>query len=167
MTVLNPLADAAKSAFNSAGGFGGIANSIFGSLGFGDGGLKASTAGSAGGYVPNAMGGVMTEYGPVPLRMYARGGIANSPQLAMFGEGSTAEAYVPLPDGRRIPVESRGGGGTTVLIDARGAEVGVEARIENGIRRAIPGIVTVAKGSMFADVNRGGMAARTMGRRAA
>jgi prefoldin subunit 5 len=167
MAVLNPLADAAKNAFNGAGGFSGIASSIFGSLGFGDGGLKASTAGSAGGYVPNAMGGIMTEFGSVPLRRYARGGIANSPQLAMFGEGSTAEAYVPLPDGRRIPVEQRGGGGTTVMIDARGAEVGVEARIEAGIRRAIPGIVSITKGSLATDVNRGGTAARTMGRRAA
>lgn len=58
-----------------------------------------------------ADGGVMTSRGPVPLRRYAVGGVANSPQLAMFGEGSGAEAYVPLPDGRRIPavVEMRGG----------------------------------------------------------
>lgn len=42
--------------------------------------------------------------GSEPLRRYATGGIANSPQIAMFGEGSRPEAYVPLPDGRRIPV---------------------------------------------------------------
>jgi hypothetical protein len=53
------------------------------------------------------------------------------------------------------------------MIDARGAEVGVEARIEAGIRRAIPGIVSITKGSLATDVNRGGTAARTMGRRAA
>lgn len=46
----------------------------------------------------------MTSAGPVPLRKYASGGIANSPQMAMYGEGSLPEAYVPLPDGRRIPV---------------------------------------------------------------
>jgi len=57
-----------------------------------------------------ADGGVMSGKGPVPLRKYARGGIANSPQLAMFGEGSTPEAYVPLPDGRSIPVSMKGGG---------------------------------------------------------
>lgn len=54
-------------------------------------------------------GGIMTSAGPVPLRKYAMGGIANSPQLAMFGEGSMNEAYVPLPDGRRIPVAMQGG----------------------------------------------------------
>jgi hypothetical protein len=28
----------------------------------------------------------------------------------MFGEGSTPEAYVPLPDGRSIPVTMKGSG---------------------------------------------------------
>jgi hypothetical protein len=51
-----------------------------------------------------AKGGIMSSSGPVPLKKYARGGIANSPQMAVFGEGSQPEAYVPLPDGRRIPV---------------------------------------------------------------
>ena len=62
-----------------------------------------------------ADGGIMTSGGPVPLRKYAGGGIASSPQLAMFGEGSKPEAYVPLPDGRRIPVAMQGGqGGMTI-----------------------------------------------------
>ena len=58
-----------------------------------------------------ADGGVMTGRGPLPLRAYASGGVASSPQLAMYGEGSVPEAFVPLPDGRRIPVQMRGGGG--------------------------------------------------------
>lgn len=56
-----------------------------------------------------ADGGIMTSRGPVPLRKYSGGGIATSPQLALFGEGSVPEAYVPVPSGR-IPVELRGGG---------------------------------------------------------
>lgn len=52
-------------------------------------------------------GGVMTSRGPLPLRRYSEGGIARSPQLAMFGEGSTPEAYVPLRDGRAIDVNLR------------------------------------------------------------
>ncbi|MFK8771723.1 tape measure protein [Aeromonas caviae] len=55
-----------------------------------------------------ANGGIMTEHGSVPLRKYAKGGIATSPQLALFGEGSHNEAYVPLPDGRTIPVTMTG-----------------------------------------------------------
>jgi tape measure domain-containing protein len=73
-----------------------------------------------------ANGGIMTGNGPLPLKRYARGGIANSPQLAMFGEGSTPEAYVPLPDGRSIPVRMKGGGGMgniVVNVDAAGSAV--------------------------------------------
>jgi tape measure domain-containing protein len=64
--------------------------------------------------LPFADGGVMTSRGRMPLRRYAGGGIARSAQLAMFGEGSLPEAYVPLPDGRSIPVTVSGGGGVTV-----------------------------------------------------
>jgi hypothetical protein len=75
-----------------------------------------------------ANGGIMTGDGPVPLKKYANGGIASSPQLAMFGEGSQPEAYVPLPDGRRIPVAMQGGGGSSnttvnVSVDAKGTSV--------------------------------------------
>ena len=69
-------------------------------------------------FVPFEDGGIMTPAGPLPLKSYARGGIANSPQLALYGEGSMNEAYVPLPDGRRIPVAlegGRGGGGGSVV----------------------------------------------------
>lgn len=54
-----------------------------------------------------ATGGIMTPQGAVPLRRYARGGIATAPQAAIYGEGATPEAFVPLPDGRRIPVALR------------------------------------------------------------
>ena len=65
---------------------------------------------------PFAYGGIMTSAGPVPLQKYAMGGIARSPQLAMFGEGSTPEAFVPLPDGRRIPVAMSGGSGANITV---------------------------------------------------
>jgi hypothetical protein len=53
-----------------------------------------------------AGGGIMTQYGELPLRHYQGGGMATSPQVAVFGEGSSPEAYVPVPSGR-IPVELR------------------------------------------------------------
>ena len=41
---------------------------------------------------------------------------ADRQQLAAFGEGRTPEAYVPLPDGRTIPVSMTGNGkGDTVV----------------------------------------------------
>ncbi len=58
-----------------------------------------------------ANGGIMTSAGPLPLKAYASGGVATSPQLALFGEGRMNEAFVPLPDGRTIPVTMKGQGG--------------------------------------------------------
>ena len=105
---------------------------------FGGGGAAAGAAAAAGAYtmpmlsgVPAitgafAGGGIMTNAGPPPLRAYANGGIASSPQLALFGEGRMPEAYVPLPDGRRIPVAMQGGGGSNVVnvtVNAEGSQV--------------------------------------------
>jgi lambda family phage tail tape measure protein len=75
-----------------------------------------------------ANGGIMTGDGPMPLKKYANGGIASTPQLALFGEGSKPEAFVPLPDGRRIPVAMQGGGSSsntnvTVNVDAKNTSV--------------------------------------------
>lgn len=67
--------------------------------------------------VKSANGNVMTPDGPMPLNMYANGGIATSPQLSIFGEGRMNEAYVPLPDGRTIPVTMSGGGGSNVIVN--------------------------------------------------
>lgn len=64
----------------------------------------SSMASSAFGF---ADGGIMTNMGAVQLRKYAAGGIARSPQLALYGEAGP-EAYVPLPDGRSIPVTMSG-----------------------------------------------------------
>jgi hypothetical protein len=62
--------------------------------------------------------------------------VADSPQLAMFGEGDMNEAYVPLPDGRRIPVQMSGqGGGHTFVIDARGADRSGLAQLQAMIAR--------------------------------
>lgn len=90
-------------------------------------------------YFQFAGGGVMTDDGPMKLRRYSRGGIADSPQIAMFGEGSQPEAYVPLPDGRSIPVtvDSNGQGGNVINInnhvDARGADRDVDFRIRQAM----------------------------------
>lgn len=77
-----------------------IISGLFGKQGTPGGGLLGGLLGSLFSF---ADGGVMTSHGPLPLRRYADGGIASSPQLAMFGEGSGPEAYVPLRNGG-IPV---------------------------------------------------------------
>lgn len=99
-----------------------------------------------------ANGGIMTDQGPLPLRTYANGGIANSPQVAVFGEGRRPEAYVPLPDGRRIPVALQGAGGTTqqvvnnvnVSVDAKGSNVEGNSQRANELGRVVAAAVQQA-----------------------
>jgi len=64
---------------------------------------------------------------PLAFGQYASGGIARSPQLAMFGEGSLPEAYVPLPDGRTIPVSLRGATGGEQTNNVNNISVNVTA----------------------------------------
>jgi len=86
--------------------------------------LTKSVTGPAGDFFGDALsslfkfenGGVMTSRGSLPLRAYSSGGVASSPQLALYGEGRMPEAYVPLPDGRSIPVTVSGGAGGAVQI---------------------------------------------------
>ena len=73
-----------------------IVSSIFGAPALADGGV---------------MPGQVT--GTAPVRAFARGGIARRPTMALFGEGNNAEAFVPLPDNRSIPVSFVGGGAQT------------------------------------------------------
>ena len=85
--------------------------------GGGGGGWMGAVAGFAKSFFKFANGGVMTDKGKLPTTAYATGGIADSPQLALFGEGSTPEAYVPLPDGKTIPVTMKGGGAGNVQVN--------------------------------------------------
>jgi tape measure domain-containing protein len=92
-----------------------------------------------------ANGGVMTGKGPMPLKRYASGGVANSPQLAMFGEGSTPEAYVPLPDGRSIPVTMRGGGGdTNIVVNVEAGGTTTRGGDASGSSRALGSAIAAA-----------------------
>lgn len=111
--------------------------SFSGSAGVSGAGAGAATA-SAGPSTLSAFadGGIMTGLGPLPLKRYARGGVATSPQLALYGEGSRPEAFVPLPDGRRIPVSMQGGsGGTNVNVTVNmGSNDQASASTDNGVR---------------------------------
>lgn len=88
-----------------------------GAIGGGGGGVSsAELSGSTDSFSAAfaAMGGVIGPGGEMPLKRYARGGIATKPQIAVYGEGDQNEAFVPLPDGRSIPVTMRGGRGSGV-----------------------------------------------------
>lgn len=157
--ILQPLIAALKSAMGSAW------NSFFGGEtkdGAGSGGTIGTVEA-----IPSANGNIMTSAGPLPLPLqkYATGGIARSPQLSLFGEGRTPEAYVPLPDGRSIPVSMKGGGSTSMnqslYIDARGADRSGMLMLQ----AMIPSIIKSANAELVSSVNRGGADAKTFGRR--
>lgn len=61
---------------------------------------------------------------PLPVNTYAGGGIADTPQLAIFGEGRGAEAYVPLGSDRKIPVKFPQLGAQGSSLDGGGAAGG-------------------------------------------
>lgn len=125
--VTKPLFDAISGGFNS-GGFSGIFSAAKSLFGF-------------------ANGGVMTGAGPMPLRAYAAGGIAKEPQLALYGEGSMNEAFVPLPDGRSIPVTMKGGAGgvynitVPVTVDGAGSPAVADAGGAGALGKAIAAAV--------------------------
>ena len=64
-----------------------------------------------GGVIPRASGGYMGTKRP---RGYRSGGVVTDPTY-LVGEGRYNEAVVPLPDGRSIPVEMKGGASNVVV----------------------------------------------------
>jgi tape measure domain-containing protein len=85
---------------NVLGGIGSVLMSLGGAVGGFAGLLKGANGGVAGG-----------GWKPFPVRAFANGGMVNGPTLGLVGEGKYNEAIVPLPDGRSIPVQMKGGGG--------------------------------------------------------
>ena len=95
----------------------------------------------------------------LPVRGYAMGGsIVKEPHMAVIGEGKMDEAIVPLPDGRSIPVEMRGGGETSIsftinAVDARGVDELLVER-QDTIRSIIRQAMTEDR--LFRNTMRGG-----------
>ncbi|MBF0095478.1 MAG: hypothetical protein HQL34_13165, partial [Alphaproteobacteria bacterium] len=154
----------------AAGGVGGLFGRMFGGDATASGGSLDATGvdmTGGGGWWPFAGGGIMTSRGKVPLRTYSGGGIANSPQAAIFGEGATPEAYVPVPSGR-IPVELRlprpvDAGNSVhlaegaVVVNAPGATAAVPAILRGAVQQSVGAVRGLA--------DRGGSFAKSVGRR--
>jgi hypothetical protein len=100
--ALNAGADAFSNLGSSLGSIGGIIGGKSGNSALGSG--IGSILGMVLGLFKFADGGVMGPRGRMPLRHYAEGGIASTPQVAIFAEGSQPEAYIPLKGGG-VPVK--------------------------------------------------------------
>lgn len=165
IAVTGPISDGISGFIKNQGGLGGLISGAGNLLSgfFGGGGAATPSMATWGSYF--ADGGVMTPGGPLPLRRYASGGIADSPQMAIFGEGRQPEAYVPLPDGRTIPVTMRGGAPASF----RGGDVVVNVTNSNAspqqIAAAAQAAADRANRQLMDAINRGGSVAKAVGRR--
>lgn len=91
------------------------------------------------------------------VEMYQSGGIRGPRSPAIFGEGSTPEAAVPLPGNRHIPVEfvghaaamGGGGGGNTYIIQTIDAKSFDEYFRESAGRQ--PGVIGSIAGRQYQD----------------
>jgi hypothetical protein len=105
-----------------------------------------------------ANGGIMTSAGPLPLRKYSTGGVAYTPQVAIFGEGRTPEAFVPLPDGRRIPVTMSGGGANVQVVinnNASGTQATARESRDGSGNRIVEVMIDQVKGAIARDISNG------------
>ncbi len=85
-----------------------IIKAIFGgSAGFEVGDILSMAVKAGAGISMQKEGGIMRGI-PMRSRMYAGGGVAMGPEMAIYGEGDRSEAFVPLSGNRRIPVEMNG-----------------------------------------------------------
>lgn len=132
---------------------------IFGNL-FGPG-MNYAPAGTLG---HTSVDSLYASMPSLPAR--AGGGPVSAGQAYMVGELGT-EIFVPDVSGQIIPNHAIGGqgGGITFAIDARGADAGVEARLDALLARRAPALIAAAKSSLAAEVNRGGATSRLFGRR--
>jgi uncharacterized coiled-coil protein SlyX len=131
-----------------------------------------SSASSVGPFLPSANGNAFWGGNVIP---FANGGVVSSPTMFPMARGmglmgeAGPEAIMPLQRGADGKLGVRAGGGgqggvvinQTITIDARGADPAVDQKI----RAAITIATKQAQAEMLDAVNRGGNAAKVMGRR--
>jgi hypothetical protein len=112
-----------------SGSLGGGIFSLFGGLGslFSSGGEAAAGGASA---------GIESVTSAISFPMLASGGDVDPGRSYIVGDGGEPELFRPKTAGTVIPFSKMGGGSHTYIIDARGAEVGVEHRVARAIHEA-------------------------------
>ncbi|MCJ2107564.1 hypothetical protein MKK70_19720 [Methylobacterium sp. E-041] len=128
-----------------------ITSSLFRSMAKGGGGFLSGLFGGGKNsglpnlsFLPFATGGIMTSRGPLPLNAYANSGIADKPQMALFGEGRMTEAYVPLPDGKRIPIAMAGSANSNALSKTDARSYAIDLRGSTLTREEVQSALTKA-----------------------
>jgi hypothetical protein len=117
-TVVGAIGIAAGAIMGIAAGIGQIkkggASNILGGIGS----IMVSIGGAMSGIMGMIPKGGKAANGAVwtgGFQAFANGGTVSGPTLGLIGEGKYNEAIVPLPDGRSIPVQMRGGSSRDLL----------------------------------------------------
>lgn len=156
--VVNPLGNVATSAATAG------ARYLGGLLGGGTGGYTAEVSGT--GMVKSAYGNAFSNGRLIP---FASGGMvdrATVVPMALMGEAGP-EAIMPLRRGKdgKLGVAAAGGGDGGIVqhitIDARGADPSVVPLIQAAMEQA----KRAAKAEIYSEIQRGGQAAKIVGRR--
>ena len=135
--------------------FFGPLGSLFSIFGTGGGGFDFSS------FLPGMADGGIIENG---VRQMQTGGIVNSPQFVEIGEGKNAEAVVPLPNNREIPVRLENESKPVVFnqnFDFRNADPATETRL----RQQMEEIKRATLNAVSSELNRGGSLSKRTGRR--
>lgn len=107
---------------------------------------KSASGSGTGGGIFGALGALLTSSanGNVlkgGFTPFATGGVVNKPTFGLVGEGKMNEAVVPLPDGRRIPVDMKGNNGMTIVnnitVDSSGGNTETDRKQAGEIARAL------------------------------
>jgi hypothetical protein len=133
------------------GKFGGLFQGLLGGGG-GGGGLGGLGISSVLSFIPGVgpiLGGIAGLFGFANggytggFRGLAEGGVVTKPTLGLIGEGKSNEAVVPLPDGKRIPVDMAGTNqqqnNVSVNINMEGGQVSGQSEESQGQNSALLG----------------------------
>lgn len=123
---------------------------------FGGGGPTFNPATFTGG-LTFATGGIA----PGGFKAFANGGMVTGPTMGLVGEGRYNEAIVPLPDGRSIPVELKGGMGGNISVVVNVDATGSEAAGDESQAKALGNVVSAAvQAEIIKQKRPGGLLAR-------
>ncbi len=109
--AMQAVGGALKLGLSLAGAFLGIGSAAVGGVASASSEIGSISLGGAGAAGPGSLTAGWANGGIAPggFRAFSDGGMVTTPTLGLVGEGRYNEAIVPLPDGRSIPVEMRGG----------------------------------------------------------
>jgi len=112
-----------------------------------------------------AANGAIFQGGLSNITPLADGAVVSSPSMAIIAEGKNAEAVVPLPNNREIPVDLKGAGGDTINIEQNFDFTNAGPDTVAQLRMEARAMEERTFNRVFNEINKGGRYAKMTGRR--